>query len=349
MTKEIAPTSQAAVAAPQSLSERARCYVGQSARPNTRRAYSAQLKLWFAWCEEKRLEVFPADPVTVANFLADRADAGRSVSTLRTAVAAIKAGHDANGLSFDSKAPVIVRTLAGIRNAAPRLPKQAEPIRGAEILDLMDGADQTLLGARDAALLALGYIFAFRRSELVSLDLEVQGSGAGILKITAKTIEVSFAMTKTSADGVETVAVPRSANAEAVQAVEAWIKLAGIKKGEPLMRQVKKGGKVAGRLHPQSVAKIIKTRVGAHYEDLGASAIDAKAEGAKYSGHSLRVGFCVSAAEAGADLRAIASISRHRSLAMPARYSLRADQIKTSPHRLPGVGLRRTAEGDAHR
>lgn len=348
MTNDLAPTSQATVAAPQPLSERARSYVGQSARPNTRRAYAAQLKLWFAWCEGKGLEVFPADPVTVANYLAERADAGRSVSTLRTVVAAIKAGHDASGLSFDSKAPVIARTLAGIRNAAPKLPKQAEPIRGTEILDLMDGADRTLLGARDAALLALGYIFAFRRSELVALDLDTQGSGAGVLKVTAKTIEVSFAMTKTSADAVETVAVPRSANAEAVQAVETWIKLAGIKKGEPLLRRVLKGGKVAGRLHPQSVAKIIKARIGSHYEDLGASEIAAKAEGEKYSGHSLRVGFCVSAAEAGADLRAIASVTRHRSLAMPARYSQRADQIRTSPHRLPGVGLRRASEGSTH-
>jgi hypothetical protein len=51
------------------------------------------------------------------------------------------------------------------------------------------------------------------------------------------------------------------------------------------------------------------------------------------------VGFAVSAAEAGADLRAIASVTRHRSLVMPARYAQKAEQIRTSPHNLKGVGL----------
>jgi hypothetical protein len=54
-----------------------------------------------------------------------------------------------------------------------------------------------------------------------------------------------------------------------------------------------------------------------------------------------RVGFAVTAAEAGADIRAIATVTRHRSLTMPARYAQKAEQIKTSPHRLAGVGLKR--------
>ena len=89
------------------------------------------------------LAPFPADPSRVANYLSERAVKGQSVSTLRTVVAAIKAGHDAQGLSFDSKAPAIVRTLRGIHNANPKLAKQAEPIRGPDILDLMDGTDAT--------------------------------------------------------------------------------------------------------------------------------------------------------------------------------------------------------------
>ena len=155
-------------------------------------------------------------------------------------------------------------------------------------------------------------------------------------------MEVAFAISKTSSGEAQTVAVPRIENAEAVQAVETWIKLAGIKRAEPLLRHVRKGGKLGDRLHPQSVAKIIKARVGAHYEDLGASEDDAAIEASRYSGHSLRVGFCVSAAEAGADLRAMATVSRHKSLAMPMRYSQKAEQIRTSPHRLPGVGLNRS-------
>ena len=70
--------------------------------------------------------------------------------------------------------------------------------------------------------------------------------------------------------------------------------------------------------------------LGERHEGLGAPKLKADAEAARYSGHSLRVGFAVAAAEAGADIRAIASVTRHRSLAMPARYAQKAEQIKTS-------------------
>ena len=196
----------------------------------------------------------------------------------------------------------------------------------------------TALGRRDAALVALGYVFALRRSELVALDLETQGTGGGVLRITAKTMEIAFAISKTSTGEPQTVAVPRAENAEAVKALEAWLATAHIQRGEPILRRVAKGGAIGGRLHPQSVSKIIKARVGEHYRRHGAPEAKATAEADRFSGHSLRVGFSVSAAEGGADVRAIGSVTRHRSLAMPARYAQKADQIRTSPHRLPGVG-----------
>ena len=105
-----------------------------------------------------------------------------------------------------------------------------------------------------------------------------------------------------------------------------------------------KGGAIGGRLHPQSVSKIVKARIAAHHERSGVSAFKAQEDAARYSGHSLRVGFAVSAAERGADIRSIASVTRHRSLAMPARYAEKADQVRTSSHRLPGVGLKQATE-----
>jgi site-specific recombinase XerC len=120
---------------------------------------------------------FPADPTLVANYLAERGAAGQSSQTLRILVAAIKAGHEANGLAFDTKAPAITRTLRGIRNSSAKLPRQAEPMRATDVLELIGAADASPIGRRDAALLALGYVFALRRSELAALDLESQGSG----------------------------------------------------------------------------------------------------------------------------------------------------------------------------
>jgi site-specific recombinase XerD len=321
------------------LSSKARDLIKLSMRANTRRAYRTQLRQWLSWCERAGVLPLPADPVEVANHLAERGLAGQSVSTLRTVVAAIKAGHDHEGLHFDSKAPVILKTLRGLSNEAPRLPKQAEPIRAHEILELLAASDASPISRRDAALFALGYVFALRRSELVTLDLETQGTGEGVLRITAKTIEVTFAKSKTSSGKPQSVAVPRVENTEAVKAIEAWIEL-GIAPGDPVFRRIHKGGAIGGRLHPQSVAKIVKARIAAHHERSGVSSSKALEDAARYSGHSLRVGFAVTAAEGGADIRSIASVTRHRSLAMPARYAEKADQVRTSPHRLPGVGLK---------
>lgn len=221
------------------LSTAARDLIKLSMRANTRRAYTAQLRQWLAWCEGAGVVPLPADPVEVANHLAERGLAGQSVSTLRTVVAAI--------------------------------------------------------------------VFALRRSELVTLDLEKQGMGEGVLRITAKTIEVTFAKSKTSSGKPQSVAVPRAENTEAV-----------------------KGHRGVDR---------VKARIAAQHQRLGVSESKAHEDAARYSGHSLRVGFAVTAAEGGADIRSIASVTRHRSLAMPARYAEKADQVRTSPHRLPGVGL----------
>ena len=128
------------------------------------------------------------------------------------------------------------------------------------------------------------------------MDHETLGTGQGVLRITAKSMEIAFAISKTSTGEPDVVAVPRAENAEAVRAVEAWIETANIQPGEPILRSVTKGGEIGGRLHPQSVAKIIKARVGEHHEWLGAPKLKAEAEAARYSGHSLRVGFSVSAA-----------------------------------------------------
>ena len=204
----------------------------------------------------------------------------------------------------------------------------------------MGPADGSEIGRRDAALFALGYMFALRRSELVALDLDKLGGGDGVLRITAKTVEVTFAKSKTSSGKPQSVAVPRAENTQAVKSIEAWITLAGVKAGEPVLRRVTKGGMIGGRLHPQSVAKIVKARIAEHHERNGVSPAKAQEDAARYSGHLLRVGFAVTAAEEGADIRSIATVTRHCSMAMPARYAEKADQIRTSPHRLPGVGLK---------
>jgi integrase len=337
---DIAPATQNSIETLPSLSDDARTYARASKATNTLRAYAAQLKLWEAFCTGAEIQSYPADPTAVANWIAGRARSGQAYSTLRTAIAAVRAGCVAKGGSFDTRAPQIETVMKGIARVEAKAQQQAEPIRGSDVSALLANLGLSPIDLRDGALLALGYIFATRRSEIVSLDLDQSGTGSGFVRITAKTVEMTLAWSKTAKAGeVERVVVPRESVGAAVAAIERWIRRGGIQPGQPILRRVSKGGTVGGRLHPQSVARIIKRRIAEHHEKLGVPTSTARAEAARYSGHSLRVGFAVTAAEAGASADDIATVTRHRSPAMPSRYTKRADALKRSPFRRAGVGL----------
>ena len=60
---------------------------------NTRRVYGTQWKLFTDWCDEVGLSALPADPLTVARYLAARANSGASIATLRLATSATGKAH----------------------------------------------------------------------------------------------------------------------------------------------------------------------------------------------------------------------------------------------------------------
>ena len=69
---------------------------------NTRRVYGAQWRLFNDWCDLVGLRALPAEPLTVARYLAVRAGSGSTIATLRLATSAIArvhrwAGHDSPG------------------------------------------------------------------------------------------------------------------------------------------------------------------------------------------------------------------------------------------------------------
>ena len=69
---------------------------------NTRRVYAAQWRIFENWCDSVGLPSLPAQPLTVARYLAVRAGDGAAVATLRLATSAIAkvhewAGHDSPG------------------------------------------------------------------------------------------------------------------------------------------------------------------------------------------------------------------------------------------------------------
>lgn len=334
---------------------------------NTRKAYATQIAGWIAWCDGQGIEPFPASPEAVAAWIADRAGSGTvggrrarlgavgaSASSIRLGIAALNAAHTAKGLAFDGRHPLIRQVLRGDRRTRVELDRQAAPLRGGFTLDLISwlAAAGDIAMLRDAAMLATGYAFALRRSELVGLDLEALGAGAaagdGALRRDAEFLTVELARSKTmEGTGSQSVVTARDDHRDAVAIIERWIAEAGIETGTPIFRRIRRGGHVTGgRLHSLTVAAIVKARVAEFLvRAKGVDAEVARREAETYSGHSMRHGFATTAAEQGAGTTEIAAITRHRSDAMLARYVRQADKKLLRPGRRAGVGLRSDNRG----
>ena len=263
----------------------------------TRRAYRSDFALFRAWCEAKRVPALPAAPETVAAFLAAEASRGTKVSTIGRRLAAIRYAHKLVGHEPPTNAEAVKATLRGIRRTAGSAPARKAPATADKVLAMVDKAGTDLKGLRDRALLLLGFAGAFRRSELVALDIaDLQFCEGGLRIIIRKS--------KTDQEGQgATIAIARGSVACPVDAVRVWIKAAGIVKGA-LFCPVTSTGKISTRrLSPRAVAELVKR----HARRAGLKAAD-------FSGHSLRSGFLTSAAARGASIFKMMDVSRHKSI-----------------------------------
>jgi len=287
------------------LAERARGYAERAKADNTVRAYRADWRDFAAWCEARAQPALPAPPETVALYLTDLAGMGRKASTIGRRLSAISQAHQLAGFPSPTKDGRVRAVLAGIRRTHGSAQEAKAPALADDIRAMVAALPAGLVGTRDRALLLLGFAGAFRRSELVALDV-------ADLAETRDGLVVTLRRSKTDQAGQgRTIGIPRGQRPETcpVAAVETWTIAAGIAEGALFRPVDRHGGVSPRRLTAQSVALVVKKR--------------AKAAGldpARYAGHSLRAGLATSAAAAGASERAIMDQTGHRSVAMVRRY-----------------------------
>jgi site-specific recombinase XerD len=264
----------------------------------TRRAYGTDFRLFREWCEGKGVNAaLPATPETVAAYLAHGVAEGAKASTLGRRVAALRYAHKLASLPTPTDSEAVKATLRGIRRTIGAAKVKKAPAVAERVKAMVRGCPDTLAGKRDRALLLLGFAGAFRRSELVALDVEH-------LEESAEGLRVRITGSKTDQEGVgQTVAIARGVETCPVRALREWLDAAGIEFG-PIFRPINKSGVVAAsRLTDRSVANIVKAYA-------GLAGMDAKA----FSGHSLRSGFLTSAAGKGASIFKMMDVSRHKSV-----------------------------------
>ena len=332
-----------AVKTPVALSDTAatvRHYARKSRAENTLRTYACQWRLFEAWCNWHGRCSLPAEPLTVAAYVSHRAQSGAALSSVNVALSAIDFAHRAAGTRFHKADPQLALVLAGIRREHVRPERQTQPLTGQLLRSILAQVGNTPRDLRDAALLALLYTFGLRRSEAVALDWMQGGDGRSWLVLDDNAARIVLAGSKTSPGVGESVVVPVRSISRAVRAIRRWIKHAGIKAGEPLLRPLRRGGQVGhGRLHVDTVAWLVKGAVHRHFQRSGCSATEAAAKARRFAGHSGRVDLCVTATHAGVPLQQIALTARHRSLATTVGYCRQADMLICAPHARKGVGV----------
>ena len=271
-----------------------RAYLAAEKSDNTRRAYKADWADFTTWCATAGLEPLPAEPITVARYLARIADGGRRASTIQRRVAAIRSIHKAAGLEPPTNSEGVKAVMRGIRRTVGKRQVKKAPATAEVLAQVIERLPATLAGLRDRALLLVGFAAALRRSELV--DLKVND-----VEFRPKGMMIHIGRSKTDQDGKGVVIpVPRGGKLQPVAALSAWLQAAHITEG-PIFRPVDRHGRIGVRaLSDHAVAVIVKK-----------SCRGAGLEAGIFSGHSMRAGFITTSLDHKVDILKIMGITRH--------------------------------------
>ena len=137
------------------------------------------------WCDANHLGPLPASPEVVASYIAECA--GRlKVGSIQRRLNAIAEAHKAIGLDSPTHHAMVANTMKGIRRTLGTAPAQKAPTLTDDIRAMVDVTDVGIIGIRDSALLLLVFAGAFRRSELVALDVEDCAFGKDGLTVTLR-------------------------------------------------------------------------------------------------------------------------------------------------------------------
>ena len=288
--------------------------------PATERAYAHDWADFAAFCARHELAALPAAPQTLALYLkslettrsrapsayqrrppAERiyiGPVGLALPTLRRRLAAIAVRHTAAGHETPTDHPLVRRMLRRYARTRGTAAKKKEALTIERLPAIVAAMPADLPALRDRALILLGYAGAFRRSELVALDV-------GDLRFAKKGLYVWIAGAKND---------PRRAGRElyaprlptervelcAVAALELWLDVVGAE--GPVFRTFDLRGRLtANRLDPSDVARILRRRAAA------------AGVAGDFAGHSLRRGFITNAAKKKVPIESIKRVTGQRS------------------------------------
>ena len=289
---------------------------------NTRIAYQKGWSRFLDYCAAEGIAdpfSVPADQVarffvSLATRPAPRSGVIPSMGTVILYRSAVNRKYLEAGNPSPTNHPVVRSTLRGLARLKGSSARRVEALREHHIEAMLELCPDSLIGNRDAAIIAVGFAAALRRSEICSLmvdDLEFLEPDEDDEERMWLTIRQS----KTDQQGKgQRVAILDGRVIRPIKRLRVWMENSGITQG-PVFQTMKRGGHLRGKpMHHSDIPRILKhyaARIGLNAKDV--------------AGHSLRAGFVTSAAVHHARLDKIMAVTRHTNPATVMRYIRDAD------------------------
>ena len=286
---------------------------------NTVRAYKSDFNDFGLFCAQNGFKSLPSEPKIVSLYLTHLSTRDIKMSTLKRRLVSIGVIHKLKGHYLDTKHPIIIENIMGIKRRKGSIQKGKKPLLINSLKMIINVIDEynklDIVKLRDRSIILMGFSGGFRRSEIVSLNYDD-------LDFVSEGLKINLKRSKTDQFGEGSVkGLPSFDNTKycPVLSLKNWIKVSNINSG-PLFRRFSKSSKLLeNRLSDQTIALLIKK-----YLKL------AGIENKNFSGHSLRSGFATSAAESGAEERSIMAMTGHKSTEMVRRYIKDANLFKNN-------------------
>lgn len=302
------------------LSMKAKQSIILSKSENTIDAYESDWSDFVDWCNYNHVEYFPATSETIVNYINDLADYAKA-NTISRRISAISENYNASGMALNPCInPLVKNALRGIRRLKGTFQQGKTPILLEDLEDIFEAMSHLEVPdiqiMRDKAILLIGFMGAFRRSEIAALTVEH-------LNFSQQGLEIFVASSKADQEGHGAiVAIPYIPNSQfcAVTAMRNWLDYAKIKDGPVFRGFTKTMGLRKTAISDKSIADIVKKYVTLIGLDPN-----------MYGAHSLRHGFATTAASYGVEERNIMRQTRHHSVNMVRRYINEANKFVDNP------------------
>ncbi len=289
---------------------------------NTRKAYQKGWSRFTDYCATEGIDdPLSVPPDRVARFFVHLATGASpksgvtpSMGTVMLYKSAVNKKYLEAGRPSPTRHPVVRATLKGLARLKGSSSRKVEALREYHIRAMLRACPNTPIGKRDAAMIAVGFAGALRRSEICNLvfdDVEFLDSSED----DRDRMWITIRQSKTDQQGKgQRVAILDGKAVRPIMRLRLWLESSGITNG-PVFQTMKRGGRLRGKpMHHSDIPRILK-----HYAaQIGLDPKD-------IAGHSLRAGFVTSAAVHGARLDKIMAVSRHTNPATVMGYIRDAD------------------------